>query len=212
MDNEGLNRVRNHWYWRPGWGIGRRFYTWHLTFADQPAVVDLAQSYRELLDATEETDRIPSQWLHLTMQGVGFIDEVDQGDVDNIVEAARRRCANLRPFVLTIGSPYVDAEAVQINVRPPDPVSELRLALREAIAEVWGPTRVPEAAEPFLPHMSLAYINRDGPAAPLSAAVNAIAAAPVQAEVKECQLIVINRNDLMYKWERYASVALADAT
>jgi 2'-5' RNA ligase len=206
--NASPDRVRNHWYWRPGWSLGRRYYTWHLTFADHPAVSAFSDAYRSLLETTPETDAIPAQWLHLTMQGVGFVDEVDRADIDAVVEAARQRCAALAPFDLTIGSPYVDVEAVQIDVQPPAPVVELRRALRSAIVDVWGPANVPEAEEPFLPHMSLAYINHDGPAAPLAAAINQVDVPPARTTISECQLIVINRDDLMYKWESHASVIL----
>ena len=144
------------------------------------------------------------------MQGIGFVDEVNQADVDAIERAARRRCADLKPFLITVGDPYVGAEAVQISVQPPEPVVELRLVLRAAIADVWDPSRVPEAEEPFLPHMSLAYINRDGPAGPLAEAVDAVATPAVQATISACQLIVINRDDMMYKWDVHASVPLGD--
>lgn len=208
MASASPERVRNHWYWRPGWRVGRRYYTWHLTFADHPSVTALSDAYRSILDATPETDAIPAQWLHLTMQGVGFVDEVDRADVDAIVESARHRCATLTPFELTIGSPYVDVEAVQIDVQPPGSVAELRRTLRSAIADVWGPAKVPEAEEPFLPHMSLAYINRDGPASQLARSIGNIRTQPAVTMIDSCQLIVINRDDLMYKWELHAQVQL----
>jgi len=33
---ESAEQMIDHWWWRPGWSVGRKFYTWHLTFADQP--------------------------------------------------------------------------------------------------------------------------------------------------------------------------------
>jgi 2'-5' RNA ligase len=155
-----------------------------------------------------ETDTIPAQWLHLTMQGIGFTDEVEHSDIDAIVTAARRRCAALQPLALTIGAPYVDRESVQIAVQPPEPVAELRLALRAAIADVWGSANVLEAEAPFLPHMSLAYINSDGPAAPLAAAVDSVAVQPVHTTINRCHLIVINRDAGMYVWHTHATVRL----
>jgi hypothetical protein len=44
MPEPDADGVRDHWYWRPGWAIGRRFYAWHITFADQSQVVALFQS------------------------------------------------------------------------------------------------------------------------------------------------------------------------
>jgi hypothetical protein len=32
--------VRRHWYWRPGWGVGTRFHTWHITLEAQSALID----------------------------------------------------------------------------------------------------------------------------------------------------------------------------
>jgi hypothetical protein len=40
------NDMRNHWWWRPGWDVGRRYYTWHLTFGGQHDVHRLAAEYR----------------------------------------------------------------------------------------------------------------------------------------------------------------------
>ncbi|WP_420870184.1 2'-5' RNA ligase family protein [Micromonospora globbae] len=118
--------IRNHWYWRPGWGIGSRFYTWHITFDGQPEVEHLADQYRHLLSQQPSLDVIPNQWLHLTMQGIGFVHNVTPEDVDAIVAATRARCAHLAPFKLTIGAPHVDPESIQIAVDPVEPVRQLR--------------------------------------------------------------------------------------
>ncbi len=41
--------MRDHWWWRPGWRVGRSFYAWHVTFDDQPAVRRLAADYSPCL-------------------------------------------------------------------------------------------------------------------------------------------------------------------
>ena len=46
--------MRDHWWWRPGWRVGRSFYTWHVTFADQTAVAGLVADYAPVLE------RLPS--------------------------------------------------------------------------------------------------------------------------------------------------------
>ena len=48
-------------------------------------------------------DLVPVEWLHLTVQGIGFADEVGAGEVDRIVAAVRRRCAALAPLRVTLG-------------------------------------------------------------------------------------------------------------
>jgi 2'-5' RNA ligase len=208
MPATNADQVRNHWYWRPGWGVGSRFYTWHITFEDQPAVVQLADNYRATLAGLPTLDPVPPKWLHLTMQGIGFVDRIKAADVDAIVAAARIRCAELEPMNLIISRPYVDPESIQIAVEPAAPVRELRTTIRTAIADVWGAEHVPEPAEPFTPHMSLAYINADGPGSPLAAALAAAPAMTAQAPIDSCQLIVLNRDEGMYVWEPYATVRI----
>jgi hypothetical protein len=111
--------MRRHWRWRPG----RRQYAWHLTFGEQTVLRGRAQLLRVAgacqarLAGLPGLDLVPAEWLHLTVQPVGFADEVAG-------------------------------------------------AVRAGIAEVWGPARVPEAAGGFVPHVSLAYSNTDGPSEP----------------------------------------------
>ncbi|PWU58045.1 hypothetical protein DLJ47_00580 [Micromonospora sp. S4605] len=160
------------------------------------------------LSCLPNLDVIPNQWLHLTMQGIGFVQDVAPEDVDAIVAAARARCGQLAPFKLTIGAPHVDPESVQIAVDPVEPVRQLRTAIRAAIADVWGTDRVPEPAEPYNPHLSLAYTNMEGPAAPLVEALTSAPNLTANAEIDSCQLIILNRDEGMYVWEPYATVKL----
>jgi hypothetical protein len=60
-----------HWWWRPGWAPGRRMYTFHVTFEDQPAVQEPAAEARQRLAGLDGLDLVPGRWLHLTTQGVG---------------------------------------------------------------------------------------------------------------------------------------------
>jgi hypothetical protein len=84
--------MREHWWWRPGWRIGRCMYTWHVTFAAQPRLRDLVTVYQDALAPLPGLDPIPMQWLHLTMQGIGFTDEVSSQDI-----AASRHVAGISP-------------------------------------------------------------------------------------------------------------------
>lgn len=82
-------RMRDHWWWRPGWRPGRRMYTWHFTFDGQTALHELVNAYQERLAGLPSLDPIPRQWLHLTTQSIGFTDEVSDSDIDAIVKASR---------------------------------------------------------------------------------------------------------------------------
>jgi len=207
-DVEHARALRDHWWWRPGWREGRRFYTWHLTFEGQQEVEELAAGYRSALDGLP-VDVVPARWLHLTMQGLGFADEVEDADVERIVAAAHERLALLAPFQVRLGDVRVDPEAVLLAVTPEQPVTAVRGQLRAAIADVWGRDHVPEEAEGFRPHVSLGYVNVAGPAAGLVDAVRRAPALSARATITAASLIVLHRDHRMYEWEPFASVPLS---
>jgi 2'-5' RNA ligase len=198
--------MRDHWWWRPGWNVGRRFYTWHLTFGGQEDVHRFAERYRAVLPGDGRLDPIPDQWLHLTMQGIGFIDEVDRADVDAIVDAARVRLAAVPAFDIALSAPVLDPEAVLVPVHPGEPVRAVRDAIRTAIGDVLP--EVPEKADGFRPHVSVAYSNSDGPADSIGQALEAANVPTAAAHIDSAELIVLHRDNQMYEWEPYASVGI----
>lgn len=201
-----LEQLREHWYWRPGWRRGRSFYTWHLTFAGQSALFDLAQRVQAGLDLPG-LDPVPMEGLHLTMQGVGFTDEVGGEDLEAIVAAARARCARLAPFRLTLGPVDPDPEAVALLVFPWAPVEQVRLAIRDAIGSVWA--GVPEPADDFRPHVTVAYSGASVPVNGIRERMRPLRVVePVAVDVSEVQLIALNRDERVYRWDVVESVPL----
>lgn len=202
-----LDRMRDHWWWRPGWQVGRSFYTFHITFQDAPEVAELAAHYREALDLPT-LDLVPDEGLHLTMQGVGFTDETPAAEVDAIAEAARARLGALDPFDITLGPADADPEAVMLQVSPWAPVEQVRAAVRAAIGDVWGDTRVPDRANRFTPHVSVAYSAADAPTSPLRQRLADVEPRTISTRVTAVQLIDLNRDDRVYRWSTVATLAL----
>jgi 2'-5' RNA ligase len=199
--------MADHWWWRPGWSAGRRFLTWHLTFDDAPEVHRLAGDYRKALAEVPGLDLVPDRWLHLTMQGLGFVDEVVQDDVDAIIAVTRARLSLVPAFEVTIDRPAVTPEAIRWEAAPGEPVAAVRDAIRTAIGSVWAV--VSEKADGFGPHISIAYSNSDGPAAAALEAVAAVPSAPATARISSAELILLGRDSRMYEWESVASLPLA---
>ncbi|WP_410538121.1 2'-5' RNA ligase family protein [Streptomyces sp. KL2] len=158
--------MADHWWWRPGWKPGRRFYTWHFTFRTATEVHRLADAYRRGLAEVAGLDLVPDRWLRLTMQGLGFMDEVPEQDARAIADAARRRLAGVAPFGLRLHQPEITPEAIRWEAEPSEPPAAVRAAVRAAIADVWDD--VPEPADGFAPHVTIAYSNSDGPADPVA--------------------------------------------
>ena len=126
MSDDLPDRMRDHWWWRPGWLAGRSMYTWHVTFEDQPELHELVQDYQKALAPRPGLDLIPVRWLHLTMQGIGFTSEVTPQDAADIVEAARGRLATCQPVPLSIGPAMVDPEAILLDVSPSGALNPVR--------------------------------------------------------------------------------------
>lgn len=198
--------MANHWWWRPGWNTGRSFYTWHLTFEDAPEVQQLAAEYRAALADVPGLDLIPDPWLHLTMQGLGFVGEVSEAEARKIADEAAERLAAIPAFNLALGPAIVTPEALLLTVNPAEPVFAVRTAIRDAIGVVWQ--EVPEGADGFQPHVSVAYSNADGPADPARTALSTVTSYPATARISSAELIVLNRDHQMYEWTTFASVPL----
>jgi hypothetical protein len=199
------DRMADHWWWRPGWRPGRRMYTWHFTFDGQRQMHDLAAAYQARLAHLPGLDLVPARWLHLTTQGVGFTDEVSDGQVDAIVAVSGEYLEASGQLFVTLGPARVTPEAILLDVSPVQPLAAIRRELRAAIAEVLGKARLMEA-DTWAPHVSVAYSSGTGPAAPYA---EAVADGPVtQAVISDVELIVLGRDRRLYEWTTHASVRL----
>lgn len=202
--------LRDHWWWRPGWQTGTRFYTWHLTFDGRDGLHQLVDHYHAVLSGFAGLDLIPHRWLHVTMQGVGHVDQIDDVQVGRVITAVRARLAELDPVVLRFDRPVVRPEAIALPALPASEVDRLRTAIRAALGEVLGVANVPESGTGYQPHLSLAYSSGDQPAEPIVAALDAAPGPPVELEVTEAALIIQHRDNRMYEWTTKARAPIAE--
>jgi hypothetical protein len=102
-------RMSNHWWWRPGWRAGRRAYTFHVTFDDEAVeggdqLRRLARDYQLSVQGVRTLDIVPLDWLHLTVQNVGFTDELGAEAVQSVAWRAQERCSRLPPISMRVSS------------------------------------------------------------------------------------------------------------
>jgi hypothetical protein len=80
------------------------------------------------------------------------------------------------------------------------------------MADVLGQEAVPEQAEGFQPHASLAYVNRDQPASAVVAAIDSGEPEPAHTTIADVSLIEMHRDDRMYQWRTIATASLGACT
>jgi 2'-5' RNA ligase len=197
--------VRDHWWWRSGQRVGRRFYAVHATFAAAAEVQEMAAEARDRLAGIPYLDLIPGRWLHLTMQGIGFADEVSDGDLKAIAAAVAARLAMVPPVTIALAPAEVAGEGVTCWASPPRALDQVRHAVRAGIADVWGDDRVPESPD-WTAHVSVAYANADGPGEVIEAALEGTGG--TETTVGAVDLIRLGRDNHVYEWETIARIAL----
>jgi 2'-5' RNA ligase len=208
------DRLTNHWYSRAGWEPGRLFDTWHLVFDDSPQVRELAGRCRNAVRQLRGLDQVPDIWLHMTIQGVGWSDELSQDDVRTVIRHAQNELVGLGSREIQLGPPVVKGEALVLAATPTDYLNELRNRLRVAIGKSLGkhPWTAAEQAKGFVPHVSIAYARVDANAAPYVVALNSVSPATTRAPIRHVALIRQERQlepHWRYVWTELARVPLA---
>ncbi|MET8349675.1 MULTISPECIES: 2'-5' RNA ligase family protein [unclassified Micromonospora] len=208
---EHVDKMKDHWWWRPGWRAGRHFYACHFTMGEYAKLGELVQRYQMALRPFPGLDLIPSTWLHLTMQGIGFVDDLDDEQVARLTYGIREELAELPAPVVTFHRPVVRPEAVYLPANPPTPIAAVRHAVRDVISRVLGTGNVelaPEHVQGYRPHVSLAYSNTAQAAEPVAAALARVEAKPVVVTLQHLGLLEFHRDYRMYQWIRSEQVRI----
>jgi 2'-5' RNA ligase len=214
---EDADRLRGHWWPRPGWRPGRVMLTWHLTFEHATALHQLVTEFQLSLADLPGLNLVPVEWLHLTIQGVGYEDETPAGDVEAVIECVQERVADLRPFALTFTRPRIYGEAIAFRPEPAEPLQQLLVAIRGGIADARGHDNVPTGPEQlrgFHPHVTIAYSSIDADAKPYSSALAGVETSPATLMANTVNLIRQQRlldPTWQYQWHTNASAHLGRA-
>jgi len=202
-------QLADHWWQRPGRRPGRRQYHWHILFRDQPRMHELVAAAQRKLADLPGLDLVPLQWLHLTTLVVGFADEVPAQAVDTMVTTARQLLAPDEPIRVSLGRVFYHPEAVVLLVEPAEalePVlSAVQVATREAGCQ--GHT----GTDPWRPHISIAYSNGPGPAAPVIEALG-LRVPPAEIAIGSVSLVAQAQVGHSWQWQPVAEVRLGTGT
>lgn len=204
-----LGRLIDHWD-RKGWSPGRRSYHWIMCLGRHQALRELANECQTAMRDIPTLDMVPLDGLHLTIQRVGFTDEVPPAQLTPIVRAARSRLATISPITLRVGPLAGSAGAVRFSAGPHGPVRSVRQAVRQALAENLGEVAVPVRATEFVPHVSIAYNHAPTTAAPVIDRVASLRSIPaVTVTIPSVELVELRRERRSYVWDVLAVTSLS---
>lgn len=197
-----LDHLSNHWQ-RPGWAEGRHSYHWLLTFEHASDLQTLAARCQEPFRHLPHFDLVPLDALHLTIQRVAFTDELLASSLQTVVATVRQRCRDVAPFRLRIGWLAGSTGAVRFTALPVTPVVEVRAMSAMPGPKVDTPGHIlPDAAEKFWPHVSIAYSNTTQPTAPVATQIEALRhLPPAEVLVTSVALVELWREGRVYLWE-----------
>ena len=198
-------QMENHWWQRPGRLPGRILYQWHLTFHDQPKVIELVKLAQARLEGQPGLDMVEPHLLHLTTLIVGFADEILESVVDKMVSGARERLSTVGPIPVTLGRVGYHPQAITLMVEPLDALNPILNAVRGATAAIGveGHTDT----DPWIPHISVAYSHADGPAAPIIDALGH-SLPHTQVTIRSISLVSQTQVGRSWQWQPVAEVHL----
>ncbi|GAA1600442.1 hypothetical protein GCM10009789_63380 [Kribbella sancticallisti] len=203
--------LRNHWWWRPGWQTGTRFYAFHLAVGSCEDLAGLVAQYQDAVQGIAGFDPIPREWLHITMQGLAFVDDISAEDLASVVKTTRAALREVEPFTLIFSRPLIRPEALVLVPEDVQPLNDLRDIVRSAVGKALGQGVIDLGTTDFQPHVSFAYVNADQPAAEALTALEGVESTATSFHVDEVPLIEMHRDNRMYEWRKVESFRLAES-
>lgn len=194
-----FTRTRDHWWWRPGWGPGTRFLTFHLTFEGADALHEAATPISRAIDGIPHVDVVPQEWLHLTMTGVGHASAVAPETRSALIDRVFERSAALEVSEsrLTFDRLFVYREGICLSADAPEWLTAMKRIQSDAVRDLCN-IETEEAT--FIPHVSLAYFSGDVDLTRLAEAVDAEGREPITVPAPRLSLLELERDDAVYRW------------
>jgi hypothetical protein len=207
--------VVNHWTELSEWWPGRSLFACYLTFENQPELHQAVTAYQGALADLPTLDLIWQEWLHLTMQGIAFTDELHPGQAEEMAAAVRDALAVGPSCEFTLQPPMVGSDGVYLPAAQPQPLA----AVRGAIAAAAGRTLSPRSlyALPgqedggFVPHVSIAYANGQVPREAVIDRLRRVDVPSVTVRVDSVSMINLRRDHRRWSWTDAVKIPFGDA-
>lgn len=140
-------------------------------------------------------DVVPTEWLHLTMTGVGYADDFDSSTPKEHVDSVFSATSSTSVGPLVFDRLFIYQEGVRFSAASPG-LQELRTLQSDLVTAAGGPD--PDPDEVFYAHVSLSHFSREISEELLSVALDLADLRPVVVASPRLSLIELGRDDRVY--------------
>ena len=196
--------MRNHWAREEPWRPGRRLWALYVSCGSIPPLVAHATAFQEPLSGMRGLDLVEPRWLHMTVLGVGFVEEVDPDGMARLLDRASTIVATVPPVDMVAAAPRARTDAVWMSVSTTPSIVPLREDLVEAVRTCLGhePHALPLPRTGFTPHISIAYANADPPRADeVNERLSSVDLPPTPFRASHLSLLRLRRGTDRWSWD-----------
>jgi len=200
--------MHNHWVWRPEWTPERTCLYWYLTFPEEQITEAIGPAALRLARRTGWLDAVPARWCHATVADVGFTDELDRSDVEQVTAAVAEALAGENHLRLNLGPVLAFRTAVVLGTGPLERLRAVKAEVRRATSAVLGPRHADFHRKLYWPHVSLGYVNAHVDADTVTRFLADVPTVSARVDVGALTLAAVTRRNRGYQWEVEAQVDL----
>jgi 2'-5' RNA ligase len=157
---------------------------------------------QQVIENLPGLDLIPAEWLHITMRGIGFTDEINTAELHSLADALTQELSRIDPPTVSFRYLTLHPEAIYLKAHPAEALYPLRARMYRAAASVPGASSsaedTPSPAQ-FVSHVSIAYVSADGETQPIAKALQTAATTLVTATFRKASLLEFHRDHRMYE-------------
>lgn len=201
-------RMANRWEKRQALMLppGQGQLYWHVLLGDDLEAKAIVQEAHDRLAGLPGLDLVPHQFIHLTTYIAGYSHEITGHQVNVMVKEATSLLTRVDPITVTLGRVLYHPEAVVLEARPAERLRPLLEAAKFATRAATGRDGV-LAHEAWIPHVTVAYSNAEGPAAPI---INALGKQLPERQVTIRSLHIVNQDgpETVWDWRPLSEVRL----
>ncbi|GAB1824657.1 2'-5' RNA ligase family protein [Herbidospora sp. RD11066] len=195
----------NRWARRKTYAAGKGQLYWHMLLSGNAQIDKLISEAHQRISGISGLDLTPHKYVHLTLLFCGPADEFTVEQTQVMASHATNALGAIAPITLAFERVLYHPEAIAVEARPASQLEPIIAALQEVTFSAAGRRGV--MAQPWVPHVTVAYSAADGPAAPIIDALGKSLPETV-ATVGNVSLVFQEGSEDAWNWHELASIQL----